>query len=1002
MDFSVLGPLAVRVDGVPVELRRGLPRALLTFLLLRRRTAVGVDVIADRLWAGQPPADPANAVHRVVSYLRRTLGPRGSDVLVTRAPGYALLVDDEAVDAHRFERLVGAGRDQVETATTQSARRGLDLLDAALGLWRDDPLVDVASHEWAAAPIAALGEARVLALQSRVRALVVLGRHDDAVAAARAVVAEHPLREDAHAELMLALYRSGRQSEALEAYRATQRLLAAELGLDPGPRLRDLERRILAQDDTLDAAAARPEAARPEAARPEAARPEAARRAAGAQHGPMVPPTSLIGRDDDLVQLAELLGTTRLLTLTGPGGAGKTRTALELARRHVGVPVWFVDLSVLPSAELVASSTAHAVGAVRAVDDDPVDAVVRHLADQPGLLVLDNCEHVVDAVAQLSARLQHGCPRLVQLATSRRPLRIAGEVTWSVPPLPLPPSDAVTADAVADTDAVRLFAERAAAVRPGFAVTDANAADVAAIVHALDGLPLAIELAAGHTDVLAPDALRRRLSDRFDLLETDVRDMPARQRTMRAVVESSVDLLTAAERRFFTVLGVFAGGFDLDDAAAVTATAAGECYRLIASLVRQSLVATAGDGRFRLLESLRLYAADALAGLPDAAEVHRRHLEHMLTTMSDADQGLRAHDQDDWLARATAAMPDIRAALRWAFEGGAPQRGALLVAAASWYWTLEGMLTEARQWLDLAATVPTLDDDMRARLLLAEARIAAPLGDLARSAALTAQAVAIRRRSDERAGLAGVLITHGIAQWGLGNLPAAAAAHDEAIDLLTAGGAAWELGTAQALRARTAVDADEPDAEQRIDAAVATCQRSGDKHAHALALSQRARLSLVRARAAAAHAAATECLDLWTRIGYREGIINAHNLLARTCVALGRTPDAETHARTALSTAVRIGHRGGLCEALECLAAVLHATDRETLARRLLLVATAERRRHRLPQPTTEARHLPVQPGPPAEDAPSATVEDVLAELCIQPDPLGRIEAPQGRAGRGA
>jgi predicted ATPase len=390
------------------------------------------------------------------------------------------------------------------------------------------------------------------------------------------------------------------------------------------------------------------------------------------------PATSLIGRDDDIDRLLPMLDRARVLTLTGPGGTGKTRLATELAARQRSRPVWFVDLSVLADEQLVGATAARTVGIVHGPDQDPADAIVSGLRDRPGLLILDNCEHVIDAAGRLASALLHGCPELVQVTTSRRPLRVSGEVTWPVPPLKIPDSCDVDSAEASDLPAVQLFVERATAVRPDFELTDDNAADVAAVVCSLDGLPLAIELAAAHADVLSVSSIRRRLLDRFELLETDLADAPARQRTLRAVIDSSASLLTDVERQFFVRLGVFAGSFDM--AAATAVTASSDAFRTIASLVRQSLIVPTGDSRYRLLESVREYGAQALANEPDVADVRLRHCDHLIDLMTRAHQGLRTDRQDEWLSQLNDSLPDFRAALSWSLGGAAPARGALLAA----------------------------------------------------------------------------------------------------------------------------------------------------------------------------------------------------------------------------------------------------------------------------------------------------------------------------------
>ncbi len=984
MDFSVLGPLRVSARGSVVPIRPGLPRALLVLLLTRPRTPVPVDVVAERLWADRPPADPANAVHRLVSYLRRALGPDGAALLVTRAPGYALETPDLAIDAHRFTELVGAAATLGAAGTALGAHRALEHTAEALALWRGEPLADVAAHPWADPEVSRLQELHRRLHETRLEALLALGRDLDAVAAARPLVAEDPLHEQFHAHLVLALYRAGRQGEALDAHRAARAVLARELGLDPGPRLRLLEQQILAQDDALRW--------RPPAEDPPPAPRTGPRPAPGADRPPP-PPTSLVGRREHLTDLADLLDRARLVTLTGPGGAGKTRLALELARTRPAGPVWFVDLGVLGDDHLVVASTARAVGATTVAGEDPVDAVVRRIGATAGLLVLDNCEHVVDAAADLARRLRDACPALVLLATSRRPLRIGGEAVRPVPPLPLPPAGATAPGEVRDADAVRLFTERAAAVRPGFAVTDDNAADVAAIVAALDGLPLAIELAAAHADVLTPRGIRDRLRDHFALLESDARDAPPRHRTLRAAIRSGVDLLDERERRFFVELGVFAGPFDLDAAAAVTATSSGDCYRAVASLVRQSLVVPTGGDRYRLLESLRAYAAEALAVRPEREVVRRRHLDHVLALVTAADDGLRSAGQAEWLRRLSASLPDLRAALRWALDGGAPARGARLAVAANWFWTLEGMLDEAEHWLQHA--LPAADDDrVRAALLHAIGRVAAPRGDLAAAQEACERGAEIARRIGDDHLACGALATLGLVRWARGDLPGAAAAQDEAVRRASACGDTWNRTAALVMRARTAVDADEDDADDRIAAALAAARLGGEGQQVGLALSQVARRALLTGDAGTTRTAAQECLTRWRSVGYREGEIHALTLLGRAETAMGRAARAEALAREALGVAAAIGHRGGSCDGLECLAGALHAAGRDEEALTLLTVADAERGRAGMPVPAADARpladladrvrrRLGARAGPVAARARDRTLADLVRELGV-------------------
>ncbi|HEX6674263.1 MAG TPA: BTAD domain-containing putative transcriptional regulator [Actinomycetes bacterium] len=725
MEFRILGPLEVHDGSGPVRVPGVKERALLADLLVHAGRVVAADRLVEDLWGEEPPANPANTLQGRVSALRRALGPAGAKLLVTRPPGYLLAVEPAHVDAARFQDLVAEAGDSPAGEGPRAAR----LLQAALALWRGPALAEFADRPWARAEAARLEELRVATQEALVELRLAGGGHADLVGELEALVAAHPLRERLRGQLMLALYRSGRQADALRAYGEARATLAEELGIDPSPELQRLQRAILTQDPAI-------------------APPERA---------PAAPPhnlperlTSLVGRDRELVEVGKLLGEHRLVTVTGPGGAGKTSAAVEAARRLLaGFPdgVWLVELAALADPGLLAEVVAATLG-LREEPGRPgtappalADRLAGFVRDKDLLLLMDNCEHLVAGCAELVARLLRAAPRLRVLATSREILGVPGELVWPVPPLavPNPPEpgpgdgrDAPSPEALTGYDAVRLFGERARLADPSFVLDGGNAPAVAEVCRRLDGLPLAIELAAARVRALPPTELAARLEDRFGLLAGAGRAQDPRQRTLRATVDWSFQLLEEADRRLFRRLSVFAGGWTVDaaeavcggdgPAGAVTGGAGAVLQGLLRLVDRSLVVGLGGDpARFRMLETLRAYGAERLTEAGEAAPVAARHTAWFVDLAEEAASRRTARR---WIRRLDADYDNLRAAMDRAMAGGDHQTALRIGGALGWYW-MEHHTEEGRQRLAGALALaegrpPTVH---LARALLAAAMI---------------------------------------------------------------------------------------------------------------------------------------------------------------------------------------------------------------------------------------------------------------------------------------
>jgi predicted ATPase/DNA-binding SARP family transcriptional activator len=709
LEVRLLGPIEVRRDGTPIQLGGPRQRALLALLAVQPGRARSVDELVEELWSGEPSEAAGPSLRTYVARLRRSLA--GDDALWSRDGGYALDIPATSIDAGRFEALVREAEQALLDRRPQPAQANLR---QAIALWRGEPFGDVRHLPSLEIEAMRLEELRLHAVELRLRADLELGEAAGIVDELEALTQRHPHRERLWHHLMLALYRSGRQADALAAYHRARARLDDELGIDPGPELQALEAAILRQE--VPAAAP-----------------------ADDRHNLPEPISTFIGRGVELGAIKSALENHRIVTLSGVGGVGKTRLAIEAARRSIpDYPdgVWFVDFSALRDPALVAAQVAAVVQVQEQQGLTIAERLTVALKTARALLVLDNCEHVRDEAARLAATLLRGARHVRILATSREVLGIPGELAHAVPPLELA-GQALGPDAVRDSEAVRLFLDRAREASPGLLVTDATVETVARICADLDGLPLGIELAAARARVLAPAEIEKRLRDRFRFLVSWRALSPARHRTLREAMDWSYELLAPREQETLRRFAVFAGGATLDAVAAVC-TGGDEAAALdsLERLVEASLLAvdtTQEPSRYRVLETVRQYGDEALDAAGERDQARSRHAAYFTRFAQDVATPLRSNVGGGLLPRVMADRDNARAAMAWSRDTGDWPALVAMADALWWLFWIRGELTEARGWLELAVQHPEGSDrETHASAMLGLAGIAwAQADDLA-------------------------------------------------------------------------------------------------------------------------------------------------------------------------------------------------------------------------------------------------------------------------------
>jgi predicted ATPase/DNA-binding SARP family transcriptional activator len=718
--LSLLGPFEVTLNGAPVSWSGGdATRALLAYLALHAGTDLRREVLAGLLWPDVPQAAALANLRQALHRLRASIGDSEADLACLHVTRQMITCRPPAAE----ERPKGADPGSDPTfwldvaafraalhAVAEHAHRPQERcascmrrLEEATALYRGEFLAGFSYPSdlyegWMVVEREALHAQALEALALLADGYAARGQHENAIRAARRQIELEPWREVAHRQCMRALTASGRRGAALAQYEACRRALQEELGIEPEPKTTALYERIRSGSEAPATSGATD-------------KPEAP--------GFLpVPPTPLIGRQAQISQAIDLLaGGVRLLTLTGAGGTGKTRLALEIgARLRPDYPhgVYFVPLAPLRNPAYVVPAIARVLG-VRETEGQPlIESLEYTVRDRRLLLILDNYEHLLPAASVVS-QLLAAAPTLQVLVTSRAPLHLYGEHEYGVPPMEVPAPRALPSlDRLAQAEAVQLFVQRARAVRPGFALGEGNAEAVAETCARLDGLPLAIELAAARVKLLPPQAILSRLDERLHFLTGGPRDLPERQRTLRATIDWSYDLLDAAERTLFCRLSVFAGGCTLQaiEAVMLEPPSPGPALNLVGSLVDQSLLAVrAGDAaqaegepRFTMLETVRAYAAERLDESGEAPAVRRRHAAFFLDLAQEAEPILHRYgfEQAAWMDRLEREQDNLHAALDWALAGADVELGMRLALALGRFWEVGLWHDQGREWLTRA------------------------------------------------------------------------------------------------------------------------------------------------------------------------------------------------------------------------------------------------------------------------------------------------------------
>jgi predicted ATPase/DNA-binding SARP family transcriptional activator len=830
---------------------------LLALLLIHANQVLSTDRILEEIWGDDQPGGGRRTLQVHISKLRRALEPdresrQAAEILVTRSGGYALVVDPDRIDAVRFEHLIERAR---QVGASQPERASATLSEA-LAMWRGEPYEDFGYESFAQGEIRRLEELKVTAIEDRLEADLATGRHAESVGELRALTQEHPLRERFWRLLMLSLYRSGRQGDALRAYQGARKHLGDELGIEPSPELRRLEEEILFQDPSL----------------------QLAHEPAGPLHNLPARVTTFLGRDEELSRLNQLLPTARQVTLIGVGGVGKTSLAIEAARDLAGGlrdGAWLVDLAPLREPDLVVQAVADVLGLGEVRPAEPLPALADRIRAKQLLLVLDNCEHLVQASADLVDSLLRTAPGVAVLATSRQALQMPGETIWQVQPLAVPSADDPSGWPAAEAgqyDAVRLFEARARAAGGDFVLDDVTAPAVVEICRRLDGIPLALELAAAQTAFQSAGEIAGRLTDRLAVVTGGGGTRPARHRTLRSMIEWSYDLLEDSEQALFDRLSVFESDFSVAAAEAVGTggdTPDQQLVDLLGRLVSKSMVVAApGHGaetRFRVLETLRDYGRERLEERGETIDARSRHMGFYGDLVEQAEDALRTQPRSAWMNRLQVEYPNIRVALEWSLDNEDIAESARFAGGLSWLWHQRLHTTEGWRWLErMLADAPSAPPAVRLRILRPAASASWGIGDLSKAQAICDETVAVARSLGDREGLADGLFARGRVALSQGEA-AAPSFFAESAAVAEELGDRWRRARAQLL-----VAVGEPEARASLEAGLAVFRAAEDGYFEAVALSLLGRVALAEGDLGEAKRVTGEAISLLAMLGYRK------------------------------------------------------------------------------------------------------------------------------------